>query len=143
MLKHLLPILLSMLLSTTLWAGSTPSLLFENSFADMTYPSATGNYMVYNQRVGKNHQIMQIRRDDLYGAAKDVSANFEQEVVKYGAALSNGDFAYVSNRTGQIIPWLHHNKQEVAVQAVNFLEYCSRTTSMFQPMAALGYLIPL
>jgi hypothetical protein len=105
------------------WAEPVPTPVFENSFADMTYPSVAENYMVYNQRVGKSHQVMQVKKDDLYGAAKDVSAKHEQEVVKYGVALSSGDFAYVSNRTGRIIPWLHHDKQEIAIQAGQFTGY--------------------
>ncbi len=118
MLKKLAPLSITLLLNSTAWAAPTP--VFENDFAQMTYPSVAGKYLVYSQRVSQSHQIMQVKKDNLYGAAKDVSAMSEQEVVRYGVALENGNMAYVSNRTNQIIPWLK-GKTNIAIQAGQFV----------------------
>ena len=113
-MKSLIALSFVLLTHHIAWAAPVP--VFDNAFADMTYPSTAGNYLVYSQRVGQSHQIMQVKKDHLYGAARDVSAISAQDMVRYGVALENGDMAYVSNRTNQIIPWLK-GKTNIAIQA--------------------------
>lgn len=115
------PLALSLLIFTTntAWAAENNNLkpLFDNTFANMTYPQVAGNYLVYNQRIQSNHQIMRLNRDALHGKNKSISANFTNEVVRNGIAFANGDVAYVSNRLGRLSPWLSHEKRETVLGA--------------------------
>jgi len=115
------PLALSLLIFTTntAWAAENNNLkpLFDNTFANMTYPQVAGNYLVYNQRIQSNHQIMRLNRDALYGDNKSISADFTNEVVRNGIAFANGDIAYVSNRLGRLSPWLSHEKREIVLGA--------------------------
>jgi len=114
-------ILLSLLLlsSSPSWAESNTTtnmqLIYDNPLVDMTYPHVSGEYLVYSQRVNQGYQVMRLKRSDLYGAAKDVSPQLDKEAVRNGVALSNGDIAYVSNRLGNLAPWLSQTNRETAI----------------------------
>ncbi|MDX8382358.1 MAG: hypothetical protein R8M14_09640 [Ghiorsea sp.] len=103
--------------SLTAWAETNPAPVYENSFANMTYPSVSGNYLVYSQQVRKTSQIMRVQVNNLYGAAQDSSILQDDEVLKNGVALRNGSFAYVSNRLGYISPWVSNNALETKLDS--------------------------
>ena len=83
----------------------------------MTYPSVADDYLVYSQRINQSHQIIRLQREDLYGKAKGISTHFVNEVVRNGIAFANGDIAYVSNRLGNIAPWLSYEQHEIVLGA--------------------------
>ncbi|MDQ7005034.1 MAG: hypothetical protein Q9N67_09035 [Ghiorsea sp.] len=97
------------------YAQTQPQLLFTNTKLDMTYPDVAGDYLVYNQRLRKRHQVMQVQRSQLDGSAQHVDAKFNNEIVRYGIAIANGDIAFVSNRLGVITPWLNTSSKQVAI----------------------------
>jgi len=107
--------ILTFLFSFPAWAETNPTPVYENDFADMTYPSVSGNYLVYSQQVGKTYQIMRVQVNSLYGAAQDESSTLQNEVLKNGVALKNGGFAYTTNRLGHISPWLSNNTLETNI----------------------------
>ncbi|MDQ6983109.1 MAG: hypothetical protein Q9M44_00175, partial [Ghiorsea sp.] len=80
------PLALSLLIFTTntAWAAENNNLkpLFDNTFANMTYPQVAGNYLVYNQRIQSNHQVMRLNRDALHGKNRSISADLTNEVVR-------------------------------------------------------------
>ncbi len=119
MLKTILAI--SLLASSPAWAEQAPTLVYDNTFADMTYPSVAGGYLVYSQRIGAAHQIMRIKLDNMYGSAKDASSTFSQEILRNGVALADGSFAYTSNRLGHITPWLSNGKQQSSLHTGAFV----------------------
>ncbi len=110
----------SLLISSSAWAASIPQLVYDNTFADMTYPSVAGGYLVYSQRVGANHQIMRVKLDNMYGSAQDVSSHLTNEVLRNGVALADGSFAYSDNRLGHITPWLSNNQQQSSIHTGAF-----------------------
>jgi len=109
--------------SSTCQAADNLQPVFNHPQADMLYPHVAGDYLVYSQRVGNKTQIMRLKKDELYGAAKDVSSATKTEILRDGIALNHGDMAYVSNRLGGFTPWLshHHQQTNLAVGAFHSL----------------------
>ena len=114
-MKKLLAISFVLMTSCSAYAQEQPQPLLNNPLVNMTYPDVAGDYLIYSQRVHKSHQIMQLNRHQLSGSAKHVDAAFDNEVVRYGAAIANGDIAFVSNRLGAITPWLTTASAQVAI----------------------------
>ncbi|MCF6207924.1 MAG: hypothetical protein L3J61_00850 [Ghiorsea sp.] len=114
-MKKLLAISFALMTSCSAYAQEQPQPLLNNPLVDMTYPDVAGDYLVYSQRVSKTHQIMQLNRHQLSGSAQHVDAAFDNEVVRYGAAINNGDIAFVSNRLGAINPWHSTSSAQVAI----------------------------
>ncbi len=107
-----------LLCATPSWAqDQSPKmhLLFDNAYVDMIYPKVEGNYVVYSQRVNRSYQVMQLKKDDLFGHAKDISPSIDGEVIRNGVALANGDIAYASNRLGFIAPWVSQKYHDTAL----------------------------
>jgi dipeptidyl aminopeptidase/acylaminoacyl peptidase len=119
-MKKILAISFALMAASSTYAQAQPQLLFNNPITDITYPDVAGDYLVYSQRVHKSHQIMRLNRHQLNGAAKHVSASFTNEVVRYGAAIANGDMAFVSNRLGMPTPWLATEHTQAAMQPGTF-----------------------
>jgi hypothetical protein len=115
-MKKILAISFALMTASSAYAQEQPQLLFNNPMIDITYPDVAGDYLVYSQRVHKTHQVMQLNRHQLNGAAKHVDDAFTNEVVRYGAAIANGDIAFVSNRLGTITPWFATEHTQVAMQ---------------------------
>lgn len=114
-MKKILAISFAVISASSAYAQEQPQLLFNSPMIDITYPDVMGDYLVYSQRVHKTHQIMQLNRHQLNGAAKHVDAAFTNEVVRYGAAMANGDIAFVSNRLGALTPWFASEHAQVAM----------------------------
>ncbi|MDQ6977708.1 MAG: hypothetical protein Q9M75_06310, partial [Ghiorsea sp.] len=114
-MKKLLAMSFALITASSAYAQEQPQPLFNNPMIDIIYPDVAGDYLVYSQRVHKSHQIMQLNRHQLNGAAKHVGASFTNEVVRYGAAIANGDIAFVSNRLGTLTPWFASEHAQVAM----------------------------
>ncbi|MDQ7001171.1 MAG: hypothetical protein Q9N02_00595 [Ghiorsea sp.] len=128
-MKKILAISLALISTTPAYAQSQPQPLFENPSINMTYPDVSGDYLVYAQRSGKTHQIMQLNRHKLSASAKHVDAAFNNEVVRYGVAMADGNMAYVSNRLSNISPWLATPTVQIAIHA-----------GIFQPVLMANHL---
>ncbi|MDQ6980549.1 MAG: hypothetical protein Q9M46_03655 [Ghiorsea sp.] len=114
-MKKLLAMSFALITASSAYAQEQAQPLFNNPMIDIVYPDVAGDYLVYSQRVQKTHQIMQLNRHQLSGAAKHVGAAFTNEVVRYGAAIANGDIAFVSNRLGTLTPWFASEHAQVAM----------------------------
>jgi len=101
------------LFANSAWAGIQP--VFDSPRTSMVYPSVSGDYLVYSQRVGQSYQVMRVKKDALYRSAKDISPSLNKEIIRSGVAIADGSIAYVSNRTGIILPWLPLQHHETAV----------------------------
>ncbi len=100
------------LFTNTAWAAENMQPLFYNPNVHMTYPSVSGDYLVFSQRVSHSYQVVRFNKNNFDAEPLNINPVMDKESVRDGIALSNGNIAFISNRLGHFTPWIsQQNKQ--------------------------------
>ena len=106
------------------------------------YPSVSGNYLVYSQRIKKGsineYQVVRVSKNSPQQEGRVIAPTQLYEAIRFGVAVRDGAIGYVSNRMGPIAAWMRQAHGDGHIAIANMGTFKGAFTPMHLKASADG-----